>query len=75
MTISAACFNAVNSEPKEEVSILVCFLESHMIGALSMKMIIPVLDLLDAFCASHFLAAPRFFAPPSSSPPSHYSPG
>jgi len=43
--ISAACFNAVDSGPKEEVSMLVCLLESHMTGALSMKTMTPVRDL------------------------------
>jgi len=46
MTVSVACFNAVNSGPEEEVSTLACLLESHMTGALLMEMIMPVRDLL-----------------------------
>jgi len=33
MTVSAACLKAANSGPEEEVSILVCLLESHMYQA------------------------------------------
>jgi len=43
---STAVFIAINSEPKDDVSILPCFLLYQMIGALLTKIITPVLDLL-----------------------------
>ena len=43
---SQACFIAMNSEPKELVSIVVCFLEVQYIGALLTKIINPVRERL-----------------------------